>query len=149
LEVQPEYVTHCESYTHGLSKQNITITYSERYQTVARAAELLGFGYLSRIVGTSEWLETTFRDQSTTTFEIWMQTTFLTKFKPILCSGQQKKLEINNYVLPANLADDIEENVVYHFDRVVDWSIGWFNERTERTRTTLKVCRPDCGVRTG
>jgi hypothetical protein len=38
-----------------------------------------------------------------------MQANFLTKYKPILGLGQQKKLEISNHVLPANLADDIEE----------------------------------------
>jgi hypothetical protein len=72
-----------------------------------------------------------------------MQTTFLTKYKPILGSGRQRKLEINNYALPANLADDIEEKVVCHFDRVIDWSISWFNEWTKRTGTALKVCHPD------
>jgi len=109
---------------------------------------LVGFGNLNKIVddilSTSEWLKTTFGDQSTTTLEIWMQTTFLTKYKPILGSGQQKKLEINNHVLPANLADDIEEKMVCHFDRVIEWSIAWFNEWTKRTGITLKVCRPDC-----
>jgi hypothetical protein len=78
-----------------------------------------------------------------------MQTTFLTKYKPILGSDQQKKLEINNYVLPTNLVDDIEEKVVCHFDRVIDWSLVWFNEWTKRTGTILKVCRPGCRVRTG
>ncbi|KAF1994149.1 hypothetical protein P154DRAFT_539797 [Amniculicola lignicola CBS 123094] len=48
-------------------------------------------------------------NQSTTTLEIWIQTTFLTKYKPILGLGQQKKLEINNYVLLSNLADNIKE----------------------------------------
>jgi hypothetical protein len=74
---------------------------------------LVGFGNLNKIVNDilsiSEWLKTTFGDQSTTTLENWMQTNFLTKYKPILGSGQQKKLEISNHVLPANLADDIEE----------------------------------------
>lgn len=82
--------------------------------------------------------ETTFGNQSTTTLEIWIQTTFLTKYKPILGLGQQKKLKINNHVLPANLADDIKEKVVYHFDRVIEWSIAWFNEWTRRTGITLK-----------
>jgi len=72
-----------------------------------------------------------------------MQTTFLTKYKPILGSGQQKKLKINNHALPSNSADDIEEKVVCHFDRVIDWGIGWFNEWTKRTGTTLKVCCPN------
>jgi hypothetical protein len=78
-----------------------------------------------------------------------MQTTFLTKYKPILGLGQQKKLKINNYILPASLADEIEKKVVRHFDRVIDWSIVWFNEWTKRTGTTLKVCRPDYCTRTG
>lgn len=128
--------------------QNITITYSERYQPVAGATELVGFGNLNRIVedilGTSEWLKNNFGDQSTTTLEIWMQTTFMTKYKPILGSGQQKKLEINNNALPTDLANDIEEKVVCHFNKVIDWSISWFNEWTERTGTTLKVCYPKC-----
>jgi hypothetical protein len=109
---------------------------------------LVGFGNLNRIVkdilSTLEWLKTTFGDQSTTTLEVWMQTTFLTKYKPILGSGQQKKLEINNNALPSNLADEIEEKVVGHFDRVIDWSIAWFNEWTKRTGITLKVCHTDC-----
>ncbi|KAF2839911.1 hypothetical protein M501DRAFT_991901 [Patellaria atrata CBS 101060] len=121
---------------------NITTAYSERYQPAASATELVGFGHLNRIVqdilGTSEWLKKTFGDQATTTLEIWMQTTFLTKYKPILGSGQQRKLEINNYALPANLADDIEEQVIDHFDRVINWSIRWFNEWTKRTGTALK-----------
>ncbi|KAE9986994.1 hypothetical protein EG328_004126 [Venturia inaequalis] len=126
----------------GDATGNITIIYSERYQPVASATELVGFGNLNQIVddilSTSEWLKTTFGNQSTTTLEIWMQTTFLTKYKPILGSGQQKKLEINNHVLPANLADDIEDKVVCHFDRVIEWSIAWFNEWTKRTGITLK-----------
>ena len=73
-----------------------------------------------------------------------MQTTFLTKYKPVLGSGQQKKLEINNYVLPANLATNIEEKVVRHFDKVIDWSIAWFNEYTKRTGISLKVCHLHC-----
>jgi len=94
------------------------------YHAVASATELVGLGNLNRIVDnilrTSEWLKTTFGNQFTTTLEIWMQMTFLTKYKPIFGSGQQKKLEINNHVLPANLADDIKEKVVYHFDRVIE-----------------------------
>ena len=73
-----------------------------------------------------------------------MQTTFLTKYKPVLGSGQQKKLEINNYVLPVNLANDIEEKVVRHFDKVIDWSIAWFSEYTKCTGISLKVCHLDC-----
>jgi hypothetical protein len=75
-----------------------------------------------------------------------MQTTFLTKYKPVLGSGQQRKLEINNHILPANLADDIEEKVVCHFDKVIEWSIGWFNEWTKRTGITLKVYHYDYRV---
>lgn len=108
----------------------------------------MGFGNLNKIVGdilgTSEWLKTTFGAQSTTTLEVWMQTTFLTKYKPILGSGQQKKLEINNYVLPTNLVDKIEEKVVCHFDKVINWSISWFREWTKSTGKTLKVSCPEC-----
>lgn len=122
------------------------MVYSERYQATASATELVGFGNLNRIVegilSASEWLKTTFGDQSTTTLELWMQTTFLTKYKPILGSGQQKRLEINNFTFPADLANEIEEKVVCHFDRVIDWSIGWFNEWTKRTGVPLKVSRP-------
>jgi hypothetical protein len=77
-----------------------------------------------------------------------MQTTFLTKYKPILGSGQQKKLEINNNALPSNLADEIEEKVVCHFDRVIEWSVAWFNEWIKRTGITLKVRCLDFRVRT-
>ncbi|MCJ1422362.1 hypothetical protein MMC29_000242 [Sticta canariensis] len=143
LRVYLEDTEHGGVLDIGDATGNITIIYSERYQPVASATELVGFGNLNKIVddilSTSEWLKTTFGDQSTTTLEIWMQTTFLTKYKPILGSGQQKKLEINNHVLPANLADDIEEKVVHHFDRVIEWSIAWFNEWTKRTGITLKT----------
>ena len=109
---------------------------------------MVGFGNLNTIVedilGRSEWLKTTFGDQSTTILSTWMQTTFLTKYKPVLGSGQQKKLEINNHVVPADLANDIEEKVVRHFDKVIDWSIAWFNEYTKRTGISLKVCHLDC-----
>ena len=108
----------------------------------------MGFGHLNRIVedilGTSEWLKATFGDQSTTILATWMQTTFLTKYKPVLGSGQQKKLEISKHVVPADLANDIEEKVLCHFDKVIDWSIAWFNEWTKRTGISLKVCHRDC-----
>jgi hypothetical protein len=70
-----------------------------------------------------------------------MQTTFLTKYKPILGSGQQKKLEVNNHRLPTDLTDEIEESVVSHFDRAIEWSIKWSNEWTKRPGISLKVCR--------
>ncbi|KAF2761261.1 hypothetical protein EJ05DRAFT_497810 [Pseudovirgaria hyperparasitica] len=113
LGVYLEDAEHGGMLDIGDATGNITIIYWERYQAAASATKLVGFGNLNKIVNdilrTSEWLKTTFGDQSTTTLEIWMQTTFLTKYKLILGSGQQNKLEINNYVLPSNLADDIEE----------------------------------------
>jgi hypothetical protein len=77
------------------------------------------------------------------TLEIWMQMTFLIKYKLILGLGQQKKLKINNYILLANLTDNIKEKVVYYFNRVIKWSITWFNKWIKCTKITLKVCRPD------
>lgn len=73
-----------------------------------------------------------------------MQTTFLTKYKPTLGSGQQRKLEINNHVLPAKLADEIEEKVVSHFDSIIDWSTAWFIKWTKCAGIALKVCDSKC-----
>jgi hypothetical protein len=103
----------------------------------------VGFGKLNRIVDSilrpSEWLNTTFGNQSTTILDYWMQTTFMTTYKPILGSGQQHRLEIHNHTLPAELANEIEKKVLRHFDKVIDWSINWFNDWCKQTGNTLKV----------
>jgi len=85
--------------------------YSEKYQAVASTTELVGFNDLDRlaegILSASEWLRTAFGDRSTTILELWMQTTFLIRYKPILVSGQQKTHEINDCTFPADLANEI------------------------------------------
>jgi hypothetical protein len=117
--------------------------YSESYQAAAEATELVGFGNLNRIVESilspSEWLKTTFGDHSTMILEMWMQTAFMKNYKPMLGSGKKNYLEINGCALPADLVDKIEEDVVLHFDKVIDWSIGWFEDWSRQTGIPLKV----------
>jgi len=117
--------------------------YSESYQPVDGATALLGFGILNRIVeeilGHSKWLKTTFENQSTSILQIWMQTTFQTKYKPILGAGRQNELEIHNNKVPQDLANEIEEGVLRHFDKVIDFALYFFNTWSKKTGIDLKV----------
>jgi hypothetical protein len=116
---------------------------SEDYQSVDSSTELLGFGILNKIVedilGPSEWLNTTFNNQSSTILQQWMETTFATNYKPILGSGQQHKLEIYNYKVPENLANEIERAVLRHFDKVIDFALNFFNTWSKKSGIGLKV----------
>lgn len=116
---------------------------SESYQPVDGATALLGFGILNRIVEDilrpSEWLRTTFGNESASFLQQWMQTTFLTKYKPMLGGGRQNELEIHNKKVPEDLANRIEEAVLRHFDRVINVTLKFFNTWSETTGIELKV----------
>jgi len=121
------------------------VVYSEDYQAVEGASELLGFGVLNEIVEgilkPSEWLKTTFGDESKAFLQQWMQTTFLTKYKAILGSGRQNSFEILNKKVPKDLGDKIEEAVVCHFDKVIAFALDFFNTWTKKNGIKLKVSR--------
>jgi hypothetical protein len=117
--------------------------HSESYQPVDNTTALLGFGILNKIVedilGPSEWLKTTFGNQYRSFLQQWMQTTFLTRYKPILGSGRQNELEIHNNKIPEGLANEIEEAVLLHFDKVVNFALRFFNTWSNKTGINLKV----------
>jgi hypothetical protein len=118
---------------------------SESYQPIDGATALLGFGILNRIVENilepSKWLKTTFGNESTSFLQQWMQTTFPTKYKPMLGAGRQSELEIYNKKVPKDLANEIEKAVLHHFDKVIDFALRFFNTWSKKTGRVLKVIR--------
>ena len=68
-----------------------------------------------------------------------MEMTFRKKYKPKLGGGEENRIEIYNHTIPEDLATQIRDKTLLHFDKVVKWSLSFLEDWSKRTGFAIKV----------